>query len=273
MLDFINDKTTNTLRTILYAPIRLHITGTGETINIGVSLTDGDEYVFKTIPSFDTIDKCVHIENTRAFDFVLKQINEKYHHPDVASRVHVSKTIYIDEAVPYMASDDLHATAEKLFEQMVTIYEPRTIKNNDRSSNAIVSHIKMIASDRFNDHIVFRKHIQEAFNKQIDTVVENDERNPIVLGEVCSPVVSSFHHDVATSIMALEMSMRMVASTLLYMPAYRGLKSSVVDTYRYAMQTAREKRIEVIDTTDADEFAGIIADVAAANGVIIETGQ
>jgi len=267
MLPIINDKTSTNINSFMFSPIRMHKTDTGEVFNIGVCISDGERTIFRKVPSFSAVEKCLGIENVRSYDFVLEQINDRYFNLNGSSRIYVSKSVFIDEPMPYRCKQNIEDAADVLFDKIMTIYSHKEHAANDRSSNAIVSHVKHVASKKFNDKIVFRKHIKEAFNKQIDTVVENDERNPVVLGEVCSPVVSSFHHDVATSIMALEMASALVSSMLLYMPAYNGLKPSVMDTYRYAMQTARTKGIHVIDTTDKDEFAGQIAEYASKAGV------
>lgn len=271
MNHLIIDDTPTSFKEYKFSPVRLTLQSTGEVFNIGVIVEDEKHTKeLRLIDSFSSLSKCLKLTDYRSLDFVLDYLRENIDDIQLTKKVSISNAVIVDTSEWMNTEKDISDAATEIFEELVTIAHGKGKHTSfgEHTSNSIVTKVKKMAESKGYNHISFRKHVKEAFNKQIDTVTENENGQPVVLGEVCSPIVQSFHHDVAFSIMALEMALagKIVHSCILYIPFFSSLKGSALDNYRYAKETAIKKNIHIVDSKDYGEFLGEIAETSKRAG-------
>lgn len=256
----------------LYAPVRLNLARTGETINIGVIVMDEDKNnrVFRSINSFKEIEGCLHVEDANSHDFMLNMINTRLS-TSIEFNDNFSNSIFIDEPEWITSDKSIPDTATELYEEIVSIRKnAHRSKISDFTPTKIITSMEEFAKEHKVKNMEFRKKHISSVGKKMDAVVYEDvEKKKLLVGiDVTTRAVNEFTQKALYSAISLSKAIesKKIKEAVLRMPSI-GDKASKVE-YRETYTTINNdfKNVTIIDTSDNKEFFGVLDDITKKYG-------
>ncbi len=249
--------------------IRLKLPLTGEIFNIGVILEDIDgKRAIKTIDNFQSLSKCLYIENANGYNYVLQKIHTYYNKKSFTFGAFISNTIYIESQEWITSELTIEKEIDKSFDELVSINFLRSSRKiSQYSSQSIVTKLKNMAESKSMKNISFRKNIKKVL-KKIDTITLDKDRY-YVAAEVCSIHNDNFIDHWSMSIVALNhlKDIKLIKAAMMYLPKLDDIISKKRDSYNYAKEYTQKNGILVIDSKYPSEFLGEIEKTSKRYGI------
>ena len=237
--------------------IKLKLPTTGEVFNVGVILMDenGKNRKIKTIGSFQSIAKCLKIEEADSHDYILQKLEKYYKRDNFEFDTNFSNTLHVEAPSWINSEKSIEEELQVTFEEMVTIsHSNKHGKIGEYTSQSIVTKLKSIADTKSMKNIGFRKNTGIA-HKRIDAIT-NLKDEFLVAGEVCSPHTDNFMQHWSSSTMALNqlIESNKIKVCLMYLPIIKMISGQLKLNYNYAKDYSNRRGIRVIDSKYPENF-------------------